>query len=149
VTVRLRLARPADVPALAALERASFSSDRLSPRQLTWHASGRSNARFVVAERGGEIVGNALVFFRRGARRARLYSIVVDGTARGLGLGGRLLERVERVAKATGATELGLEVRTRNAAAIALYEREGYVRVGTKRRYYEDGADAARYLKKL
>lgn len=146
---RLRPARPGDVPALLALERASFASDRLSPRQLAWHASGRSHARFAVAERDGAIVGNALVFLRRGTRRARLYSIVVAKAARGLGLGTRLLAWTERAARAAGARELSLEVRTRNAAAIALYERRGYVRIGTRRGYYEDGADAARYLKRL
>src|SRR5688572_1693345 len=91
VSARLRYARLDDVPALLALERASFSSDRLSPRQMAWHASGRSHARFVVAERGGEIVGNVLVFLRRGARRARLYSIVVAASQRGSGLGAKLL----------------------------------------------------------
>ena len=149
VSARLRPARPDDVPELLVLERASFASDRLSPRQMAWHASGRSNARFVVAERGGAIIGNALVFLRRGTRRARLYSIVVAKAARGLGLGAKLLAWAERAAREAGARELSLEVRSRNAAAIALYERRGYARVGTRRGYYEDGADAERYLKGL
>ncbi|MGE4365603.1 MAG: ribosomal-protein-alanine N-acetyltransferase RimI, partial [Mycolicibacterium sp.] len=36
-----------------------------------------------------------------------------------------------------------LEVRTDNAAAIALYESEGFVRIGVRKRYYRvSGADA-------
>src|SRR5687768_17362164 len=147
--IRLRRARPGDVDALSALERASFRSDRLSARQLAAHAAGRTQARFIVAARDGEILGNALVFLRRGARRARLYSIVVAAPARGLGLGAALLARAEREARAGGATELALEVRTANRDAIALYERRGYRRIATRPAYYEDGADAHRYLKPL
>ena len=36
-----------------------------------------------------------------------------------------------------------LEVRTDNEAAIGLYESEGFVRLGVRRRYYQpSGADA-------
>ncbi|HVF34015.1 MAG TPA: GNAT family N-acetyltransferase [Candidatus Saccharimonadia bacterium] len=147
--VTVRKALPDDVPALLEIERASFSSDRLSPRQLRDHANGRSNSRFLVAVRGRRIVGNALVFLRRGARLARLYSIVVSATERGAGVGDRLLHRAEREARSAGADRIGLEVRTGNAAAIALYEREGYRRIGRVQGYYEDGADAYRYTKPL
>ena len=147
--IRLRRARPGDVPALLALEAAGFRGDRISPRQMRAHARGATHARFVVAERNGELLGNALVLLRRGARRARLYSIVVAAAARGSGLGARLLERAEREARAGGASELSLEVGTRNRAAIALYERHGYRRIGLARGYYEDGGDAWRYARPL
>ncbi|HET9485053.1 MAG TPA: hypothetical protein VFO79_13925, partial [Xanthomonadales bacterium] len=55
----------------------------------------------------------------------------------------------EREARVGGATELSLEVGTRNRAAIALYERHGYRRIGLARNYYEDGGDAWRYTKPL
>jgi ribosomal-protein-alanine N-acetyltransferase len=35
-----------------------------------------------------------------------------------------------------------LEVATGNAAALALYRREGFVEVGRRRRYYADASDA-------
>ena len=36
-----------------------------------------------------------------------------------------------------------LEVRTDNVKALALYDSEGFVRLGTRRRYYQpSGADA-------
>lgn len=147
--VRLRRARPDDVPTLIALEAASFASDRLSARQMALHAAGRSHAAFVVAERRGEVLGNALVFFRRGSRQARLYSIVVAAAARGLGLGRRLLARAEREARRSGARRMVLEVRTGNVAAIALYESAGYARIAQWPGYYEDGADAVRLAKAL
>lgn len=147
--VRVRPARPADVPALAALERECFDGDRLTPRQLAFHAASRSNAAFLVAERGGDVVGNVLVFFRRGSRRARLYSIAVGRAARGLGVGAKLLVAAERAARKGGAQEFVLEVREDNPVAIALYESRGYRRFGRKPAYYYDGCDALRFAKRL
>jgi [ribosomal protein S18]-alanine N-acetyltransferase len=40
-------------------------------------------------------------------------------------------------------------VRQDNAAAIRLYERRGYRRIGAYAAFYEDGADAWRYQKDL
>jgi len=145
----VRRARPSDVPALLKLERESFRGDRLSERQLAFHAAGRSNAAFLVADRGGVPVGNVLVFFRRGARRARLYSIAVGRAARGLGVGAKLLAAAERAARDGGADEFVLEVREDNPVAIALYESRGYRRFGRKPGYYYDGCDALRFVKRL
>jgi ribosomal protein S18 acetylase RimI-like enzyme len=40
-------------------------------------------------------------------------------------------------------------VRQDNPAAIALYESRGYARIGVRKAYYEDGADAWRYARAL
>ena len=145
----MRTARPADVPALVALEHECFRGDRLSPRQLAIHASGRSNTAFLVAERRGVVLGNVLVFFRHGSERARLYSIAVGRAARGLGVGARLLAAAERAARNRGAREFVLEVREDNSVAIALYDSRGYRRFGRKPDYYYDGCDALRFVKRL
>jgi ribosomal-protein-alanine N-acetyltransferase len=51
---------------------------------------------------------------------------------------------LERMLELAGPDEpYTLEVRTSNAAAIALYERFGFKPAGTRRRYYQDtGEDA-------
>jgi len=49
----------------------------------------------------------------------------------------------------TFVSRLRLEVRKDNAAAIGLYERLDFHRFGEKRGFYEDGADAWRYEKRL
>lgn len=95
------------------------------------------------------LLGKAVVFFRRNSDVARLYSIAVDGRARGRGLGKALLQAVERAAQRRGCTRLRLEVRQDNAGAIRLYERLGYRRFAARVRFYEDGADAWRYEKTL
>jgi ribosomal-protein-alanine acetyltransferase len=145
---RIRLARDADRVALIALENRVFSADRLSARQWRHHLRSDS-AVVLVAERGDDIVGAAVVFFHTSHRIARLYSIAVAPEARGSGLGEALLAAGERFAKKRGRTVMRLEVRADNRAAQRLYERRGYRRFGVRRGYYEDGADALRYEKIL
>ena len=97
----------------------------------------------------GALLGKALVFLRAGTDIARLYSIAVADAARGRGIGALLLAAAERAASDRGAQRMRLEVRQDNGAAIQLYERRGYRRIGARERYYEDGAPAWRYEKAL
>lgn len=140
---RLRDARPADLPALLALE-ARFPGDRLSARQFRHHL-GNPRARLRVAVAGGAIRGYHLVLLRRGSGLARLYSIAVDEAARGQGLGRRLLADAEAQARAAGCRGLRLEVRQDNGAANALYLAAGYRPLAALPAYYEDGAPGWRY----
>src|SRR4029078_11370351 len=69
-----------------------------------------------------------------------VHTIGADPTYQGQGIGRQLLLRLFELAD--GAT-IFLEVRTDNVAAIALYESEGFSRVGVRKRYYRvSGADA-------
>jgi len=147
-SLRIRPAKPADLDALVALERASFTTDHLSRRQYRHHLRS-AGARVLVATDGTSLLGKAVVFFRRGSANARLYSIAVARAARGRGLGGTLLAAAERAARRRGSARLRLEVRRDNSAAIGLYEKLGYRRFGVYRHFYEDGADAWRYEKCL
>ena len=144
----IRRAAPADLDALLELEHASFDHDRVSRAQFRRHLAGAS-AAVLVAEHAGSLLGCALLFFRRGSRGARLYSIAVAHGARGRGVGAALLAAAEREARGRGCASLRLEVRTDNAAAIALYERRGYARIDRIAAFYENGADAWRYRKAL
>lgn len=145
---RLRRAVPADLDSLVALEASSFDHDRVSRAQLRRHIASAS-AEVLVAEEHGQVHGGALLFFRRGANKARLYSIAVAHAARGHGLGAALLNAAERDARDRGCTAMQLEVRTDNAAAIALYEKHGYRRRQRVPGFYENGMDAWRYEKQL
>jgi ribosomal protein S18 acetylase RimI-like enzyme len=98
----------------------------------------------VAAERG-QVLGAGLLFFRRGARAARLYSIAIEHAARGRGLGAKLLEAAEAEARRRGCAALKLEVRTDNTAAITLYESRGYRRGARIPGFNENGMDARRY----
>jgi ribosomal-protein-alanine N-acetyltransferase len=59
------------------------------------------------------------------------------------GLGATLLMTLLEDAERRDLDRIGLEVRVDNAAAIALYERFGFARVGLRKRYYQpSGTDA-------
>lgn len=145
---RLRRGAERDIAALVELEQAVFAGDRLSLRQFRHHLDAPSTD-LIVAANAGAVDGYALLFRRRGSLIGRVYSIAVAPSARGQGLGDRLLQRLESIARARGLSEIRLEVRKDNRIALALYERRGYQRFGERRGYYEDGGDAWRLAKSL
>ena len=147
-TPSIRAATLTDVDRLLALETASFASDCLSSRSFRYFVGSPTAALRVIRE-GAGIVGYYLLLFRARSSVARLYSIAVDARYRGRGLAAALLADAERAARSRGRSRLGLEVREDNGAAIRLYQRLGYVLKGRHADYYEDGAGARRYEKRL
>ena len=141
----IRPARASDLDALVALENAVFRGDRLS-RQSFRRLIGSSSATVLVAAGVSGVDGYCAVFFRKHARVARLYSLAARPGAGGTG--SRLLAAAERQA-GTCAHWLRLEVRSDNDRAIALYKRSGYAVIGEIENYYQDGANALRYEKRL
>ncbi|MGN6389446.1 MAG: ribosomal protein S18-alanine N-acetyltransferase [Burkholderiaceae bacterium] len=67
---------------------------------------------------------------------AHLLNITVRPAAQRRGIGAMLLERAIELARECRAAILLLEVRPSNLPAIALYERRGFQRIGTRRNYY-------------
>lgn len=137
----VRRARPADLPALAALEAASFP-DPWSRRMLAAAVEDRFTLVLVVEGGGapGGVAGYAI--FRRAADEAELLSLAVAPEARGRGLGRRLVEDGLARVRADGVRVCYLEVRPANAPALALYRSLGFRGIGRRRRYYRDGSDA-------
>lgn len=80
---------------------------------------------------------------------ARLYSISVATSARGQGIGGRLLAACEEHAWSRGAERIRLEVRATNSSAHRLYEAAGYRVIAALESYYPDGEAAHRMEKVL
>ncbi|WP_165418551.1 GNAT family N-acetyltransferase [Dyella amyloliquefaciens] len=147
--VRVRRAELSDLDDLVALEESSFATDRLSREQYRRHLDSETAQVLVASANHRRFLGTAVVFFRKGTKVARLYSIATHAEARGKGVGSALLEASEQLAKRRRCKVLRLEVRTDNNDAIRLYERLGYVRIGHYEHYYGDGADAWRYEKKV
>ena len=89
----------------------------------------------MVARRDGVPIGcGALRWLRDpalvaelGERVGELKRMYVAPEARGQGIGGALVERLEREARRLGLTRLVLETGTRQHEALALYRRTGYV----------------------
>ena len=82
--------------------------------------------------------GDALGMAALNIPTAELKRMFVAPEARGTGLGRRLLEAVENAARDRGILTLRLETGEPQAAAIALYERAGYVRIPAFGEYVDD-----------
>lgn len=146
--VSIRMALPADVDALFDLEMFCFDGDRLSRRSLAYFVR-HAHADVMVALLDGNVIGYAIVMYRRGTRLARLYSLAVHPAARGLGVGKRLLAQSEANATDKDCGFIRLEVSIENEAAIALYRASGYVARTRLKAYYENGSDGWRMEKAL
>lgn len=143
----LRRARLADLMALVRLEEC-FPSDRLSRRNFR-HLLKHGNADVWVGEAQGALVGNVVLFYRRHAQVARIYSLVVHPGHQRRGIARILMQAAESAAVIRGCHTMRLEVRADNTAAIALYRRMGYGVTESIENFYEDGAKALRLKKSL
>ena len=146
--LKIRKARPSDAGVLACLEEQIFPSDRMSRRRFAALAK-RPSAFILVACRGRDVAGYAILLTRRGIRSARLYSLAVASDMAGRGVGKRLLCEVEAAARRRRARRLHLEVRADNGKAIRFYENAGYGLIGRRPDYYSDGTTALLYARDL
>ena len=154
----IRLGGIADLDAIVALEFRCFGDADAFPRR-TWRRL------FGPATRQGSVVtmvlpacdaasaqeatpsaalAVAIGLLRNNSRVLRLYSLAVDPSQRGKGLGRTMIAALVRVAPQRCDT-LSLEVRIDNAPARALYESLGMREVGTLPDYYRDGSAGLRY----
>lgn len=124
-------------------------------RQFVVDRAASDNSVLLVAEAAGELIGvlGAQGGTRRATRHEALIGMSVDAGWRGRGVGKALMARCIEWAQSTGVvTRLELKVFTRNATAIRLYERFGFVTEGLCRRAlfregcYEDNLLMARLL---
>ena len=76
------------------------------------------------------------VLSRQGADEAEILTIAISSAWRGYGIGREMLAEHLRQAALRGVREMFLEVDPENAAAIALYAKYGFVRVGERKNYY-------------
>lgn len=71
-----------------------------------------------------------------------IMNVAVDPSFRGSGVGRLLVQRVLDDCRAGNASYVSLEVRESNLSAISLYRKMGFVDMGRRKRYYENGEDA-------
>ena len=145
-TVALRPAVDADLDAIVAIERASFSDPW--PRGAFASLLRRADAHVVVAvsappadgaDRSARpvapaVLGYAIAWFIVG--EGEVGNVAVHPDARGLGIGARLLDAALAEAGRREAAVVFLEVRESNDAARRLYASRGFEEVGRRRRYY-------------
>jgi ribosomal-protein-alanine acetyltransferase len=107
------------------------------------------NSVGLVARENDKIVGFiiAMMYVDRNALSGHILTIDVSPAYRRKGIGQMLLQEIEKIFKAKGVKASHLEVREDNVAAISLYEKLGYQKIGKLKNYY--GNAHGIYLKKV
>lgn len=140
---RIRVAEPDDAARLEVLERRCFSDpwSRAGLREML--ESGQVVAR--LAQSGKQLAG--YVFARWAADTGEIMNLAVAPEFRREGLARRLLEAALEALAARGVTEVFLEVRISNQAALALYQTRGFHVAGMRRAYYRYPTEDALVLR--
>ncbi len=122
-------------PLLEALEEieASCFSLPLSREQIL---SLLRNELTVWLAYGGQAAALGSLWFQRVLDEGYIGNVAVLPAFRRRGIADALLDAAEALAREMGLRFLTLEVRAGNAPAVALYEKHGYRRVGTRPGYY-------------
>ena len=142
----VRRLRVSDLDRILVIESASFGRSAYD-RNLFAEYFNKSRGLFLVAERSGRVCGYALACISRGS--AELVSIAVEPAVRRRGAASALMESLLRRVRRRGAAGLWLTVRTNNRAAHLFYAKYGFERTRRVPRYYEDGADGWRMVKRF
>ncbi len=93
------------------------------------------------AEADGDVVGNVLVSVERGqaTQHIGVLSICIGADWRDVGIGSELVAAAQRWVREQKLRKLSLGVVPDNERAIAVYEKQGFVREGVRRMQYRSG----------
>ena len=138
----------ADLAAVMEIEEDLFPIDAWSIDMFLEELAQVPHSRKVcVLELAGQIIGYASLRFI--GSQGDINTISVSKNFQRRGYGQQLLDWLEQTAKEKGVKELFLDVRTDNDPALAIYRKNGYVRIDVRRNYYGHSIDADVMRKKL
>ncbi len=137
----IRRVTGADIPAIIALERQAPSAAHWAESAYEAISSTAVPQRIALVIETDRILG--FLVARELNREWEIENIVVDVASRGQGLGKRLLNEFQALAKKQNAESCVLEVRVSNVAARRLYEGGGFVESGRRRAYYREPEEDA------
>ena len=146
-----RLYKAEDFAALYAIEEVCFQPPHRFSRGYMRQLIQQANAATWIAEDDGRMAGFGIVEWSEEpvGTVAYVQTLEVMPEVRASGVGGELLRRLEGSAREAGAVAVWLHVDAENAAAIWVYERNGYRLGGTEKDYYGRGRAGLVYAKTL
>jgi ribosomal-protein-alanine N-acetyltransferase len=124
--------RPADIAEVLQVEQAAYEFPWTHGNFLDSLRAGHS--AWLMRDSGGGLIAYAVMMMA--VDEAHLLNLTVAPACQRFGFGWRMLEAMAENARSYGARTMLLEVRPSNAGAIKMYERYGFVRIGTRRGYY-------------
>lgn len=130
----------ADLPAVVALEAASFPEDPWPLEAFVHELSNEYSQPVVAWDQDGTLIGYMINWFI--GPEVHVANIAVDPECRGQGLGREMMKQAIRMSREAGAEEMVLEVRVGNIPAINLYLSLGFQKVYIRKFYYRNGEDA-------
>ena len=133
--VLIRRMTLSDVDAVHAIETATFRTP-WSRADFEHEMTKNPCARYLVAETEGQVAAfaGAHIILDEG----HITNIAVLEPFRGRGIGRKITEALLQYASNLGASYLTLEVREHNEKAQALYRSLGFIKVGVRKKYYDD-----------
>lgn len=142
VKPEIRRMREADLDAVLAVERASFSTPW--SRSSFLNLLRRTDTDLWVAEVDGGVAGHAVLWYV--GFEGELGNLAIAPEWRRQGLGRYLLDWALEGARKRDVGSVFLEVRVSNRAAQNLYTHYGFRPVGLRKRYYREPVEDARVL---
>jgi ribosomal protein S18 acetylase RimI-like enzyme len=133
---RIRAAEPSDLGFVRDLGHQAFSE--FSPNAAREVVAMASRGQTFIAEERSLRVGFVVVDLPREGV-SHISALAVQRSARGRGVGQRLLAWAEQAGRADGARELALVTADGNLAALDLFLRSGFRRTKNAARYYARG----------
>jgi ribosomal-protein-alanine N-acetyltransferase len=146
-TLTLRRMTPADLPAVAAVERAAFENG-WPATAFAHELEQNAMARYLLVELVPPGEGQAPVVLGFAGLwlivdEAHVVTVAVTPPCRRHGLGRLLVHALVTLARDCGMTDATLECRVSNQAARALYRDYGFHEVGLRKHYYADNGEDA------
>ena len=137
VALDIRRLTYADLPQVIAIERRAFPT----PWSLAMFVLelSKPGGQCLAVRRDGALTG--YVICSRYEEVWHIMNVAVDPRELRQGIATALLENL--IGRLGEDARMTLEVRPSNDAAIALYERFGFLAAGTRRRYYQDNGEDA------
>ena len=121
-------------PACAKLHASAFHRGWSASEIANLAADSTVLAHVALDSAGREVLGFSMA--RHAASEAEILTIVIDAARRKAGLGAALLDAQLKALQDLGVVEVFLEVAADNPAALALYARYGFEKVGERKAYY-------------
>lgn len=94
------------------------------------------NTTYIVAKQGNNIIGFAGILTI--IDEANIMNIVTKKDKRKLKVGSLLLENLIKISKQKNLKSITLEVNEHNIPAIKLYEKFNFIKIGIRKRYYNN-----------
>jgi ribosomal-protein-alanine N-acetyltransferase len=149
--IQYRVAVQLDLPVLVSMERVLFADSPWSMGQFREEFKGVPKSRYFLVATNDEdqIVGYAAVLVVAPGVEADVLTVAVLPDYTRQGIATQFMAELEKWSLSKGAPAMMLEVGTKNASAIALYEKLGYENISTRKGYYGPGLDAFVMRKEL